>query len=159
MEAFRQQSWQKGRASGNSEDLFLTDCLTARAVGLWAASLLGLDGDQAAAYAYQLVVEFVRPGSVDIVQKLQADFRVKGVKVSDHRITVVADRQREAARRQVSLRIWSKKPGDGGWERRVYPRVVVPPMIVPPALGRWLERHKRAGTLDMADLPLIAGRG
>lgn len=150
MGAVHQQSWLTSRNLYNSEDLFLTNCLTARAIGLWAAGLLGLEGDQAMTYAHALVIDFVTPGPLDIVQKLQTDFQAKGIKMSDHRISVMVDRQREAARRQVSLRIWSKKPGDGGWERRVYPRFVVPPMVIPPRLKRWLERHKGANVTNLS---------
>ena len=152
MGVVHQQSWLTSRTLCNSEDLFLTNCLTIRAIGLWAANLLGLEGDKATTYAHALVIDFVTPGPLDIVQKLQTDFQEKGIKISDHRINVMIDRQREAARRQVTLRIWSKKPGDDGWERRTYPRFVVPPIVIPPRLERWLERHKGA---KKTDLPLI----
>jgi len=103
---------------------------------------MGLKGDQATDYAHALMVDFVAPGPFDMVQRLQTDFRAKGIAVSEHRIVAVMERQREDARRRIALRIWSKKPGDGGWERRVYPRVIVPPMVVPPTLEQWRDRHK-----------------
>jgi hypothetical protein len=116
---------------------------------------MGLDDDKATTYAQTLVIDFVRPGPLDIVQKLRADFQAKGIEVSEHRINAVIERQRDSARRQISLRIWSKTPGDGGWERRTYPRrVMIPPMTVPPGLKRWLERHMAP---EAGILPSVGG--
>jgi len=142
MGSAHQQSWLGNKNPRNSEDLFLSNCLTAREVGLWAAGLMGLEDDQATAYAHALVNDFVTPGPLDIVQKLQADFQAKGIRISEHRIALAIDQRREAARKQISLRIWSKTPGDGGWERRIFPRLTLPPMVVPPCIKEWLERHK-----------------
>ncbi len=145
MAALDQGAWLRNDDHSNSEDLFLANCMMARAVGFWAADLLGVQGDQAETYAHALVMDFVKPGAFDIVQKLQTDFRAQGLDVSEHRIMAVLEQQRKEAQRRVALRIWSKAPGDGGWERRTHPRVIVPPMVVPPTLEQWLERHRESG--------------
>ena len=145
MGAAHQQSCLGARTSGESEDLFLTNCLTARAVGLWAAGLLGLEGDQATAYAESLVVESVKPSHLDLVRKVEDDLRAKGIEISEHRVERMIERERDDARRRVSLRVWSKKPGDGGWERRIHHRLVIPPLVIPPHLKQWLERHMGDG--------------
>jgi hypothetical protein len=121
---------------------------------------MGWEGDQATAYAEKLVTDFVKPGPLDIIQKLQADFRARGVKVSDHRINAVMEQHREAAGRRVSLRVWSRKPGDGGWERRRYPRFILPPMVIPPRLKEWLGRHMGTGAQgDVIDAGQPSVRG
>ena len=137
-----QPNWLQGRTSCDPEELFLTNCVTTRAVGLWAAEVMGLTGAAATAYAEQLVIDFVRPGPLDIVEKLRADFLARGLEVSPHRIAAAIDRERNAAQNKVVMRVWSKKPGDGGWERRIFPRFMIPPMRLPPVLKRWLARHK-----------------
>lgn len=49
-------------------------------VGLWAAELLGLTGEEAAAYALTVVsADFEEPGNEDVVRKIAADL---GDKVS-----------------------------------------------------------------------------
>ncbi len=144
MGSLHQQSWLKGAGACGSEELFLTNCLTARRLGLWAASIMEFEGDRANAYANALVNDFVNPGPLDIVERLSADFRAMGLDISWHRILLEVDRQREGARRQVSLRVWQKAREEGGWERRVRPRTNLPPMIIPPHLKRWLDRNKRA---------------
>lgn len=74
----------------------------ARLIGLWAAERLGIAGDKAEAYAQEVVsADLDEPGHVDIIRKLQADFKVKGVEISDHRITKELERQWEIARQQV----------------------------------------------------------
>ena len=134
-----QQNWQQSSISCNSDELFLGNCETIRAVGLWAADLLGLTKDDAAAYSQALVGAFIRPGPFDIVETLQADFRAKGLDVSEHRITAVAEREREVAFAKIAL---SKAPGKGTWERRRFPRAAVPPPSASPALKAWQHRHR-----------------
>lgn len=58
-----------------------------RLLGAWAAEKLGLAGEEADAYAKEVVrADFEEPGDGDIVRKLRADFDAKGVDVSDHHI-------------------------------------------------------------------------
>lgn len=145
MGSMHQPDWLRDLNPCHSEDLFLRNCLTAREVGLWAAGLMGLTGDEATDYAHTLVSDFVKPGPLDIVQKLQADFRAKGIEISDHRIAVTIEHHQDTARRQIAGRVWSKTPGDGGWERRIFPRIVVPPLVLPQCIRDWLQRHQGTG--------------
>lgn len=74
----------------------------AKLAGLWAAGLLGLTGDDAAAYAKQIVtVDFEEPGHKDIVRRILADFQAKGVDVSEHRIEKELDSLLDKARQQI----------------------------------------------------------
>ncbi len=56
-------------------------------LGLWAAEKLGLSGDEAQAYAKDVVkADLQEPGEEDVFRKLRADFDAKGVDQSDHQI-------------------------------------------------------------------------
>ena len=58
-----------------------------RLLGLWAAEKLGLTGDEAAAYAKEVVMsDFEEAGDGDVLRKLRKDFDAKGVAQSDHQI-------------------------------------------------------------------------
>jgi hypothetical protein len=56
-------------------------------VGLWAAEKLGLSGEEAQAYAREVVkADLLEPGDEDVFRKIRADFDAKGVDQSDHQI-------------------------------------------------------------------------
>jgi hypothetical protein len=56
-------------------------------LGLWAAGQMGLSGDDAQAYAKEVVkADLVEPGEEDVFRKLRADFDAKGIAQSDHQI-------------------------------------------------------------------------
>lgn len=70
----------------------------AKLLGLWAAELMGLGGEEAALYADELVKhDLSEPGEEDLFRKLRADFDAKGIKISDHQIRrEMADKLTEA---------------------------------------------------------------
>jgi hypothetical protein len=56
-------------------------------LGLWAAEKMGLSGDEAQAYAREVIkADFEEPGEEDVFRKIRADFDAKGVDQSDHQI-------------------------------------------------------------------------
>ena len=56
-------------------------------LGLWAAEKLGLAGDEAQAYAREIVkADLAEPGEEDVFRKLRSDFDAKGIAESDHQI-------------------------------------------------------------------------
>ena len=56
-------------------------------LGLWAAEQLGLSGDDALAYAREIVkADLAEPGDEDVFRKVRSDFDAKGVAESDHQI-------------------------------------------------------------------------
>ncbi len=55
-------------------------------LGLWAAEKLGLSGNDAEAYAKEVVVaDFEEPGEEDVVRKVAGDLEAKGVGAQDVR--------------------------------------------------------------------------
>ncbi|SON56120.1 hypothetical protein HDIA_2579 [Hartmannibacter diazotrophicus] len=56
-------------------------------LGLWAAELMGLSGDEAEAYAIEVVkVDFQEAGDEDVFSKIRTDFDKAQVGQSDHQI-------------------------------------------------------------------------
>ena len=56
-------------------------------LGLWAAEQLGLSGDEAQAYAREIVkADLAEPGEEDVFRKVRSDFDAKGIAESDHQI-------------------------------------------------------------------------
>jgi hypothetical protein len=58
-----------------------------RLLGLWAAGQMGISGDDAAAYAREVIkADLEEPGEEDVFRKIRRDFDAKGVGQSDHQI-------------------------------------------------------------------------
>ena len=56
-------------------------------IGLWAAEKMGLTGDEAQAYAREVIkADLAEPGDEDVFRKVRSDFDAKGVDQSDHQI-------------------------------------------------------------------------
>jgi hypothetical protein len=56
-------------------------------LGLWAAEQLGLGGDEAQAYAREVIkADLEIPGDDDVFRKIRRDFDANGVQKSDHQI-------------------------------------------------------------------------
>jgi hypothetical protein len=61
-------------------------------LGLWVAEQLGLSGEDAAAYAKDVVAaDFEEAGDADVVRKVTADLTAKGVAVTEPQLRVKMD--------------------------------------------------------------------
>lgn len=66
---------------------FKAQARRAKLVGLWAAGLMGLDGDAADQYAKSVVVaDLEEAGTEDLFRKIRADLDQQAVQLSDHQI-------------------------------------------------------------------------
>lgn len=73
-------------------------------LGLWAAGLLGLDGDDAAEYAKSIVMaDFEEAGDDDVYRKVKGDLDSKGLDISEHQIRREMETLLETARAQLSV--------------------------------------------------------
>lgn len=71
-------------------------------LGLWAAELMGIEGDAAADYAKDVVkADFEEAGHEDVFRKVRGDFDARGIEQSDHQIRHKMDQLLEDARQQV----------------------------------------------------------
>ncbi|MSP48049.1 MAG: DUF1476 domain-containing protein [Alphaproteobacteria bacterium] len=74
----------------------------AKMLGHWVAGQLGLKGDAAEAYAKSMVAEDMsKPGDSDVVAKVLADLKVKGIEMSEHRIRKELENFAVQAREQL----------------------------------------------------------
>lgn len=73
-----------------------------RLAGLWAASLLGLTGDEATAYVRQVIeADIGTSGPHDIRDRLATDLHAKGIDISNHRVERELERLLDVARQQI----------------------------------------------------------
>lgn len=73
-----------------------------RLLGLWAAEKLGKAGEDADAYAKEVIrSDFEEPGDDDVFRKIRADFDAAGVEQSDHQIRRTMDELMQTAVDQV----------------------------------------------------------
>lgn len=74
-----------------------------RLLGLWAAEKLGKSGEDADAYAKEVIrSDFDEPGDEDVFRKIRADFDSANVEQSDHQIRRTMDELMAKAREQVA---------------------------------------------------------
>lgn len=75
-------------------------------LGLWAAEQQGLAGDDAEAYAREVVKsDFEKPGEDDVFEKIQKDLAEKGVDISDHVIRRTMDELLATAKEQIRTEV------------------------------------------------------
>lgn len=71
-------------------------------LGLWAAEMMGKSGDEADAYAKEVIrSDFEEPGDDDVFRKVRADFDAAGVEQSDHQIRRTMEELLNTAKEQV----------------------------------------------------------
>ena len=71
-------------------------------LGLWAAEQMGISGEDAEAYAKEVVVaDFNRPGEQDVFGKVHEDLTDKGLDISEQRLRKEMDELLELARNQI----------------------------------------------------------
>ncbi len=76
----------------DAELRFKAEARRNKLLGLWAAELLGKSGDDAAAYAKEVVrSDFEEPGDEDVFRKVREDFDSAKIEQSDHQIRRTMD--------------------------------------------------------------------
>ena len=71
-------------------------------LGLWAADLLGLEGEEREAYALEVVkADFVEPGEEDVYRKVKSDLDRKQLDISEHRVRKAMEDLMEQAMTQI----------------------------------------------------------
>ena len=87
----------------DQEREFKVNARRCKLVGLWAAEKMGITGEEAAAYAKEVVIsDFERPGQDDVVEKLMADLTAKGLDISEQTVRNEMERFYEEAAKQIS---------------------------------------------------------
>lgn len=93
----------EGKFAHDQELQFKAEARRNKLLGLWAAEQMGLTGDEAAAYAKEVIkADFQEPGDEDVFRKVREDFDAKGVEQSDHQIRRTMDELMQTAMEQIS---------------------------------------------------------
>lgn len=78
------QKGQEAKFAFDAEKKFKAEARRNKLVGIWAAELLGLTGDEANAYAAEVVAaDFEEAGDEDVFRKVSGDLKAKGLSVGD----------------------------------------------------------------------------
>jgi hypothetical protein len=97
----RQEGFEKKFAM-DEEQRFKAMARRNKLLGLWAAEKLGKTGDDAEAYAKEVVAsDFQEAGDNDVFRKIRADFDTAGVQQSDHQIRRTMEELLATAAEQV----------------------------------------------------------
>lgn len=81
---------------------FKAQARRAKLVGLWAAGLIGLSGEEAEAYAKSVVMaDLEEAGHEDLFRKLRGDLDLHAVQLSDHQIRAKMEEALAEARESV----------------------------------------------------------
>ena len=97
----REEGFEKKFAM-DADQKFKAEARRNRLLGLWVAEKLGLSGDEAAAYAKEVVAsDFEESGDADVVRKVLGDLTAKGVALTEPQLRVKMDELMAAAIIQV----------------------------------------------------------
>jgi hypothetical protein len=78
------QKGQEDKYAFDAEKKFKAEARRNKLVGIWAAELLGLTGEEAKAYAGEVVAaDFEEAGDEDVFRKVSGDLKAKGLNVDD----------------------------------------------------------------------------
>ena len=92
----------EGKFAHDEELKFKAEARRNKLLGLWAAELMGITGDEAAEYAKSVVkADFEEPGDEDVFRKVRQDFDAKGVDQSDHQLRRTMDELMQTAVEQI----------------------------------------------------------
>lgn len=84
------------------EMVFKVNARHNKLLGLWAAELLGLEGEHARAYAMEVVeAGFNQADDGKVVEKVARDLAARGVEMSEHRIRRQSERLAIEAKAQL----------------------------------------------------------
>ena len=97
----RQEGFEK-KFAHDEELRFKAQARRNKLLGLWAAEKLGKSGDDAEAYAMDVVKsDFEEAGDEDVFRKVRADFDANNVDQSDHQIRRSMDELLGTAMEQI----------------------------------------------------------
>ena len=78
------QKGQEAKYAFDAEKKFKAEARRNKLVGIWAAELMSLTGDEAKAYAAEVVAaDFEEAGDEDVFRKVSADLKAKGLDIGD----------------------------------------------------------------------------
>ena len=83
----KREEAEEAKYAHDQQLMFKATARRNKLLGLWAAGLLGKTGDEAVAYAVEVVKsDFEEAGEEDVFRKIRKDFDASGVDQTDHQI-------------------------------------------------------------------------
>jgi hypothetical protein len=78
------QKGQEAKFAFDAEKKFKAEARRNKLLGIWAAELMSLTGDDAKAYAAEVVAaDFEEAGDEDVFRKVSADLKAKNISIGD----------------------------------------------------------------------------
>ena len=97
----REEGFEKKYAL-DEEQKFKAESRRNKLLGLWAADKLGMSGDEANAYAREVVAaDFEEAGDSDVVRKVMGDLKAKGIAMPEPELRAKMDELMAQAVMQV----------------------------------------------------------
>ena len=97
----REEGFEKKYAL-DEEQKFKAEARRNKLLGLWVADKLGMSGDEASAYAREVVAaDFEEAGDGDVVRKVMGDLKAKGIAMSEPELRAKMDELMALAVMQV----------------------------------------------------------
>ena len=98
----KREKGEEARYAYNEEIAFKVNARRNRLLGLWAAERMGMDGQDAEAYAKECVLaDFEEPGEEDVYRKVMGDLKKANAAVPEHDMRRKMASLSETAREQV----------------------------------------------------------
>ena len=98
------QKGQEAKFTFDAEKKFKAEARRNKLLGIWAAELLGLTGDEAKAYAGEVVAaDFEEAGDEDVFRKVSGDLKAKGLSVGDDVIRQKMAQLVQTANEQIAV--------------------------------------------------------
>lgn len=98
----REKSYE-AKYAHDQETNFKIQARRNKLLGGWVAEQLGLSGEDADAYAKQVIAaDFDEPGDEDVFRKIWGDLQEHGVDISEHRVRKQMSELLDTARQQVT---------------------------------------------------------
>lgn len=104
MSAFdERQKGQEAKFAFDAEKKFKAEARRNKLLGIWAAELMSLSGDEAKAYAAEVVAaDFEEAGDEDVFRKVSSDLKAKGISIGDDVIRQKMDTLVAVANEQIA---------------------------------------------------------
>ncbi|MDJ0685538.1 MAG: DUF1476 domain-containing protein [Alphaproteobacteria bacterium] len=92
----------ESKFSRDNESEFKTTARRNKLLGLWLADKMGLVGEEAQAYAMEVVkADFEEPGHEDVVRKVMVDIKIHDLDISEHLVRTEMDNLLLVAKKQI----------------------------------------------------------
>ena len=97
------QKGQEAKYAFDAEKKFKAEARRNKLLGIWAAELMSLTGDEAKSYAAEVVAaDFEEAGDEDVFRKVSGDLKAKGLSVTDEAIRLKMQQLVYTANEQIA---------------------------------------------------------